>query len=158
MITTAIHIGAPIDRVFAIMTNFAHAPNVIQGITKVEVLSAGPVGVGTRFKETRVMFGRDATETMEVTAFDAPRSYTLTALSCGVEFKSAFLFEPDGAGTKVTLSLQGKPRTLLARILSPISRMLMGPMMKKCIVKDMEDVKRAAERPIGESAPLPVSS
>jgi len=55
------HIAAPPMRVFAAASDFRNAPQRIHGIKKVEMLSTGPVGVGTRFKETRVLFKKEAT-------------------------------------------------------------------------------------------------
>ncbi len=63
-------VAAPPEKVFAMMSDFANAPQRISGISKVEMLTDGAVGVGTKFKETRVMLGKEATETMEVTTFD----------------------------------------------------------------------------------------
>lgn len=146
MMEIDLHIAAPVERVFACMTNFAHAPEHIPGIKRVEMLTDGPVGVGTKFKETRVMFGKEATETMEVSRFDAPRSYTLGAVSCGMAYESIFHFEPDGAGTRLKMQFQGKPLTLVAKLLSPITKLLMGGMMRKCLLADMEGMKRAAEK------------
>lgn len=54
---------------------------------KIELLTDLPVGEGTRFKETRIMFKREATEEMEFVEFDAPNVYTLGSYSCGCEFR-----------------------------------------------------------------------
>ena len=61
----------PLDDAFAFVSDFANAPKRIKSILRVNVLTPGPVGVGTRFTETRVMFGREATETRtcEATTF-----------------------------------------------------------------------------------------
>ena len=71
-IVVSVDIDVPIDRVFSIATDLQNAPERIGGITKLEVLTDGPFGLGTRWRETRVMFGREATEVMWVTAFDPP--------------------------------------------------------------------------------------
>ena len=62
------HVNAPPELVFAKASDFANAPSFIGAIKKVEILTPGPIQAGTRFKETRVMFKREATEEMEVTA------------------------------------------------------------------------------------------
>jgi len=61
----------------------AHIDNfrkAVPGITSVEFLSETRSGVGTRFRETRVMNGREATVELEVTEFvendlDAVKAY-----------------------------------------------------------------------------------
>src|SRR5690606_37390928 len=76
-------VNAPPATVFEMLTDLEGAPRRIPAIQKIEMLTPGPVGVGTRFRETRVMFGREASETMEFVAFEPGRSYTVTAFSCG---------------------------------------------------------------------------
>ena len=64
------HVSAPQAMVFEYVTDLRRAPERISGITKMEVLTEGPIRAGTRFKETRMMFKRECTEEMEMT-FDA---------------------------------------------------------------------------------------
>src|SRR5438046_1974470 len=92
------HVAAPPATVFDVFSDLDHAPGRVSGTQRVEKLTPGPVGVGTRFKETRVMFGKEATEEMTFTAFDPGRGYTLGAESCGCRYITDFRFEPDGAG------------------------------------------------------------
>src|SRR3954451_3348037 len=94
-------IDAPPDAVFALFADLANAPGRIKGISKMELVTPGPIGVGTRFKETRIMFGRPCTEEMEITAFDPGRSIEIGNHSCGVELRTRFRFVPDGNGTRV---------------------------------------------------------
>src|SRR5262249_42210999 len=116
----------------------------IPSIKRIEMLTNGPVGVGTRFKETRNMFGKEATETMEVTAFDPPRSYALGCNSCGCIYDSRLDFIPSAGGTKVTMSFNVKAVSFFAKLMSPLSRLFSG-MMRKCFEGDLEAVKKAAE-------------
>lgn len=135
-------IAAPIETVFDRAADFGNAANTIEAITKMEMLTEGPVGVGTRFRETRVMFGREATEEMEIVAFERPRGYRLLAESHGSRYESGLSFEEIEGGTRVTMHLEVTPLTLLARIMS----VLMKPMMKKMVAicaKDLEDLKNA---------------
>jgi carbon monoxide dehydrogenase subunit G len=139
------HIAAPPDVVFHYAADFERAPQRIRGIKKVELLTQGPVGVGTRFKETRIVFKREATETMEVVAFDPPRGYTLGAESCGCRYRIQFRFAPANDGTDVELKFDAEPLTFLARLMG----FLMGRMIEMCAkesAKDLEDLKAAIEQ------------
>lgn len=138
------HIAAPIDEVFARNTNFADAADVVNGITKIEMLTEGDVGKGTRFRETRVMFGKEATEEMEVVGFDPPRSYQLGAESHGSRYLSTFTFTEDGDGTDVHLLFEATPLTLPAKIMSVLMKPMMKTVMKECS-KDLDDIKAAIE-------------
>ena len=64
-ITASLRIEAPVSTVFALATDLDGWAGRIKAITRIEKLTPGPVRVGTRFKETRKMFGKEATETME---------------------------------------------------------------------------------------------
>jgi carbon monoxide dehydrogenase subunit G len=144
-VTVTKRIEAPVATVFALSTDVEGWPGRINGITKVEKLTSGPVGVGTRFKETRKMFGKEATETMEFSALEPNRRYELVADSCGALYRSEFRFEPDGTGTLVTATFAAEARTFFAKLFKPLTWLMRG-MMTKCLNQDLDDLKSAAER------------
>jgi carbon monoxide dehydrogenase subunit G len=139
------HINAPVEKVFAVASDVEHAPEVISTITKMEVLTDGPVGVGTRFRETRVMFGKEATEEMEFSVFDPPRSYTLVADSHGCHYVSTFRFTPEGAGTRVDFEFTGDAHSFGAKVMSAVMGPLMKGTMRKMLAKDLGELKRSIE-------------
>src|SRR5262249_19277973 len=139
-------IAAPVDRVFALSTDVEGWPGRIKGITKVEKLTPGPVAAGTRFRETRVMFGKAATEEMEFTRFEPNAAYALGCESCGASYLCTFTFRPEDGGTRLTVECDCRPRSFFARLLLWPLSLLMRGMMKKCIQKDLDDLKAAAER------------
>jgi hypothetical protein len=139
------HIAAPPDVVFARATDFGHAPEVITAIVRMEILTSGPVGAGTRFRETRMMFGREATEEMTITAFEPPKGYTLSAESHGSRYLTELSFAPDGQGTRMTMTFTGTPVTFMARVMSVLMRPMMKSVIKMC-AKDLDDIKAAIER------------
>ena len=109
-----------------------------------EMLTDGPVGLGTRFRETRVMFKREATEEMEVTAFDAPHSYSLGCENHGCRYRTEFRFAPNGSGTDLEMTFGAEPLTKTAKVMSFLMKPMMKTMMKHCS-KDLEDLKAAVE-------------
>ena len=137
-------IGAPPERVFALSTDLPRLADTVSGIDAVEVLTDGPVGVGTRWRETRTLYGRQATEEMWVTHFEAPRSFVVEAESHGAHYRTDFSFEPDGAGTRVTLVFSARPVSLLGRIFSVVGRAMFAG-VRKALERDLEDLGRAAE-------------
>jgi len=145
-------IAAPVDTVFDVATDIEHAAEHIRGIDKIERLTPGPVGIGTKWRETRTMMGRQDTETLEVVAFDRPHSYTIGCDSCGAYFKSTFRFTPVGNETDVTLEVDLEARSTFARLMAPIGRMMFNATMGKCLEADLEDIKNAAESRARESA------
>ena len=137
-------VEAPIDAVFDVFSDIPRAHEMIDQIIAIEMLTDGPVGVGTRWRETRMMFKRAATEVMEVTAFEPVRSYTVGCQSCGCEYESTWRFEPDGDATHVEFEMGYRPMTVFAKLMSPLG-LLMMPMMKKCFENDFQALKVIAE-------------
>lgn len=144
-ITASTHVAAPVDEVFAVYTNIEKAEERIPDIVSIEMLTDGPFGIGTRWRETRVMFKKEATEEMWVTAFDPPRSYCVEAESHGMKYATTFDFEPDGDGTKVSWSFTGTPQTLGTKVLSPVLGVLMNGTMRKCMQRDLEALREVCE-------------
>ncbi|MFQ5654891.1 MAG: SRPBCC family protein [Planctomycetota bacterium] len=144
------HIDAPPERVFAMASDFAGAAANIEAILRVEMLTGGPVRVGTRFRETRKMLGRESTEEMEVTVFDPPRGYTLGCESNGCRYSTELRLEPSGSGTALQMVFEATPLTGVAKVMG----FLMRPMMKKAMTefaRDLDQMKarlEAAERPV----------
>ncbi|MBL1216338.1 MAG: SRPBCC family protein [Planctomycetes bacterium] len=147
--TVELDVHAPPDRVFAVFSDFRNLAKNIAGVQRAEVLTEGEIGAGTRFRETRIMFKKEATEEMEITEWDPPRSYVVECDSCGAHYRSEFRFEPlpvsDGpGGTKVVLSFTCKPLTFAAKLMSPLG-IVFACSIKKAMLADMEDLKKVAE-------------
>lgn len=138
------HVNALREEVFAVAADLRNAAANIRGIEKLEVLTDGPIGVGTRFRETRTIFGKGSTEEMEITAFNPPEGYTVETDSCGAHMRAEYHFISDIAGTHMRVDFDCRPTSFFAKLMSPLAALMTGP-MKKCIDADMEDVKAAAE-------------
>ena len=140
------HISAPPERVFTLTTDVEAFPKVVPGIKKTELLTPGPVGRGTRFRETREMFGKEATETMEFVEFSPPTGYTIGCTSCGVEYRTSFdLRAAPAGGTDLVMTMDCRPVTLFAKVVSPVMGLMMKGTMRKLLEADLDAVKRAAE-------------
>ena len=138
-------IAAPVETVFTVATDIAHAAENLRGVEKIDLLTGGPFGVGTKWRETRKMFGSESTETLEVVGFERWKSYAVGCESCGAYFETTFRFDRDGDDTLVTLAARTEARSLMARIMSPVGNLMFGKMMRKCMGGDLDDVARVAE-------------
>ncbi|MEQ8769983.1 MAG: SRPBCC family protein [Phycisphaerales bacterium] len=134
--------GAPADRVFDALLDIEAWPEMMTGIAMTERLTDGPTRVGTRFRETRVMMGREATEEMEFTAMEPGRSYTLGGTSCGCEMRFEHTLTPEGGGSRLDIEMTSKPVTLFAKVVGPIAGAMMKGAMRKCLDKDFDDLDR----------------
>lgn len=145
-LTLTKHINAAPEKVFAVSTDLGSYPTMVPAITRVEVLTPGPVGNGTRFRETRLMFGKEATETMEFSDLRPAKGYTIGCTSCGVRYTTRFTFRPTSGGTELAMDIDCTPVSLFAKVMSPITGFMMRGAMKKMLDADLDCIKKAAER------------
>lgn len=144
-IEVATEVAAAPAAVFATLTNLEKLPGFLQGVRSVEILDPGPLRVGTRFRETRMMFGREATEEMTFSVFDPPRRFVLTAENHGTRYITTHEVMPSGSGSRVSLTFEGVPLTLAARLFSVLGRIFAGN-IRKLLAADLAAVKAEAER------------
>ena len=117
-ITVSRNYEAPVSRVFEVFSDIEHCDQVIPDITRIEKLSDGPMGVGFRWRETRVMFKREATEVMEITQFETNRRYVAVAESCGARYESEYSFHEIDHGTRVDMTFSATPVTVMAKLMA----------------------------------------
>jgi carbon monoxide dehydrogenase subunit G len=140
------HVAAPAEALWGIVTNIANSPNTVSGIESVEILAGAEFGVGTRWRETRIMFGRAATEEMTVTEVDPGRSYTTVAGNSMARYVSVLTVEPEGpTRCLLTMTFRAEPTTLPGRVMSAtLGRMMVGA-TRKALEADLADLATAAE-------------
>ena len=143
-LTVSERIDAPVDRVFASLTDLASMPDVVSGVDRVDLLTDGPMQVGTRWRESRTFFGKEATEEMEISEFVLNSHYTSLAESHGSHYRSTCRFVPQGESTDVTMEFAATPVSLLAKLMTPLFG-FMAKSLVKCMQEDLADWKRAIE-------------
>lgn len=143
--SVAEYVDAPPSQVFALFTDFEHAPEHLSSITNLEILTPGPTRIGTRFRETRRLDGHQSTEELEVTAFEPGRHIDLRRRSGGTEFRSAFRFAPAHTGTQVEVDVESEPLSLAARLLTPLTNHTVTGTMRRAIQRDIQDLRKHAE-------------
>ena len=136
-------ISAPIDRVFDIIADPVNFTRAVPQITKVEFLTDQRSGVGTRFRETRELRGREAATELEVTEYVVNERVRLVSRAGGTVWDSVFTVTPteDFRDTRLDLVMEARPYRLLARVFVP----LMKGVVAKAIAGDMDTVKAYLE-------------
>ncbi|KAB2847196.1 MAG: hypothetical protein F9K45_00175, partial [Melioribacteraceae bacterium] len=66
-ITVTKNINAPVEKVFNTVAHIEEFSKTVPHIVKVEFLTELKTGAGTRFRETRLMKGKEAATELEVT-------------------------------------------------------------------------------------------
>lgn len=138
-------VNAPLANVFQIYSDIGNAAERIDGIENIEILTDEPIGKGTRFRETRIMFGRSSTEEMEITEFEPNKKYTVEAFSCGAHFQTIFRFQPNGDATNVEVELNTRNISWFAKLMSPLGFLMAGS-MKKMFESDLDQLKQYCEQ------------
>jgi uncharacterized protein YndB with AHSA1/START domain len=138
-------IKAPVEQVFAMFTDIEHGPDHVSGIKTIELVSYGPLGLGTRWRETREVLGRLDDAEMEITAFEKNRTYTITHHKAGVRIDTVFTFEPVPDGTRVSIEFGLNPQGLPPALLSPIEWAI-GDKVRSVLSQDLLDLKASVER------------
>jgi carbon monoxide dehydrogenase subunit G len=141
-------VAARAAAVWAVMTDLDGAPELISGIESVERLDgAEGFAVGTRWRETRTMLGRTATEDMEVTDMEPGRSYTVEAAGAGAHYRSVVGVEPTGQeSSRLWMTFEAQPVGLFAKVLAATVGKLFERSSRKALQADLDDIASAAEQ------------
>lgn len=144
MLTVSKDVDAPAATVWAIITDLAGAPDRLSSVSAVDVLEGPEFGVGTRWRETRTMFGRTATEEMTVSAVDPGRSYTTEADSHGAHYTSGMSVTPTAAGCRLTMTFDGRPKGRVAKVMAATLGRLLAGQTRKAMARDLDEIAAAA--------------
>ncbi|KUL23426.1 SRPBCC family protein [Streptomyces regalis] len=139
-------IAASQGRVWESLTDLRGMAHVLSGVTHVDVLTEGVFDVGTRWRETRRMFGKEATEEMWVTACEPPERYVVEAESHGTHYVSEWLLRPDGpSATTVRMTFTAAASGGVTRLLAGILGAVGARAVSKAVAKDLDDIASAVE-------------
>jgi len=141
-VTVVRAIKAPPDVVFRTVADPRQFAKAIAGVTGLEFLSKTTAGVGTRFRQTRVMKGKSSTMDFEVTEYVKDQRVRIVNETHGTIWDSVFTVERDGDATTLTMRMDTKSERLLPRIMMPLICLL----IKKAVEGDMDAVKASCER------------
>lgn len=135
------------ETVWAVMTDIEGTTQTLSGVTGIERLDDGEgFEPGLRWRETRQVFGKEATEELEITAVDPGRSYTVEADSGGTHYHSVLRVTPSATGSTIAMTF-GAEQTggRISSFLSmTVGRLFQGP-TRKALEQDLEDIAAAAE-------------
>jgi hypothetical protein len=106
-------------------------PNRTSSYTEINPLTDHLGGLGARWKQTRTVWGRNHTQTMEVVEWEPTASMALRATEAGAEYETRYLFTPVDGGTKVMAIFTVAPVSLYGRA-------VVGLMGKKLMASSRE--------------------
>jgi hypothetical protein len=133
-------IGRPPAEVFAYLSQFENVPRWNYAISETRKVTDGPVGVGTRYHQTRTL-PRPADETFEVTGFDPDRRLSISGDLGPFRGEIVYLLEPAGDSTVLANTMDLRPAGPL-RLLAPLA----APRVRSAVAANLHELKRLLDR------------
>ena len=135
-------VKAPVARVFELATDIDRAREWLPPDVRTVKLTDGPTRVGSRYRETRKILGRDDTQVYEITLLDAPKRAEVCANGKQGEFRFRLDFEPvDDHTTRLIMSGTTARMGCIGFFFAPIIRHV----MRKDMAGDLAALKRWIE-------------
>ena len=145
-LTIDIEIKAPKEKVWTVITDIENSVNTISGIEKIEILNKPKdTVVGLKWKETRTIFGKSATETMWITEATENNYYKTRAESNGAIYQTILKLSEKENTTFLTMEFSTEAITVRGKIMAFIFGRMLNKTMKKLIKKDLIDIKTTVE-------------
>lgn len=141
-----VSIHASNQAVWNTITDIKNAPSRISAIQKVEILEQPPSGlVGLKWRETRTMFGKTATEVMWITKAVENSYYETRAESHGAIYVSRLSVEEHQGNSLLIMDFSGEPQTKGTKLMMALMGWMVVGASRKAVQKDLEDIKKAVE-------------
>jgi uncharacterized protein YndB with AHSA1/START domain len=112
-------IERPVDEVFDFVADERNEPRYNPRILRVEKLTPGPIGHGTRFHAETTTMGRTAAIAIRYTAYQRPRRLGSSIHMSAADIQGTLSFDPTGGGTRMGWSWDMRLRGCY-RLLTPI--------------------------------------
>lgn len=95
------HIARSPQEVFEVISNPTEATKFLDNIKESKKLTEGPIAVGTTFRETRVMSGKEASADLLVDVFEPNTHVGISTESEGIKVAYHYRLSPEDDGTRL---------------------------------------------------------
>lgn len=95
------YIAKPPKEVFDLISNPANGAKFVDNIKSSKKLTDGPIRVGTKFHETRLMGGKEASTDLLVTSLEPNSHFGISSEVEGIKVEYHYHLTPEGKGTRV---------------------------------------------------------
>ena len=139
----AVDIERDPDEVYAYLADLEHTPKWNWAIASTKKVTAGPIGIGTRYRQTRSV-PRPAVELIEISNLEPGRSVEVTGVLGPFDARLTYELGRTTIGTRLVNRVQ-----LSAPIpLGPLANVL-GRRVKASVAENLDVLKAVLERPDG---------
>lgn len=136
-----INIDRPITEVFEFISDLRNGPKMNEDIIKVEKLTEGPIAVGSKFIETRVIRGRNAEAKIEVVQYEPSTVFSAQSDANGLKVTYHYQLSEGNLGTNVKFHCEVKTSGIIMTITKP----LIIKILKKEDGDHLKYIRRALE-------------
>ncbi len=146
-ISVSVTINKTKATVWDAIVDIENCQSFITSIEKIDILEKPKDTLkGFKWKETRVLFGKEATETMEITDYENEKFYQTRADNHGSVYISKLSLDEINKVTRLTMSFKSIPETFVAKIMSTLMSFMIKGSMQKALLKDLNDIKNHLEK------------
>jgi uncharacterized protein YndB with AHSA1/START domain len=133
-----VEIPRPPADVFPWLLEEDKVPRWTGHLERYERLGDGPLGRGARLRQVLDVGGRRIDVELEVTRYEPPHGAETRFSTNGIDVVNGYALEPAGAATRLTQTIEAKPRSLSARILVPVVK----PRLESKLTDDLERLRK----------------
>lgn len=133
-------IGRTPVEVFAFLADFQNVPSWNYAIEQTRKITAGPVGVGTIYRQIRTI-PRRSEESFRVTSFEPPTRLAMQGQVGPFQAKISYLIDPIADLTKLANDVELEPSSALLRLIGPLA----VPQVKAAVARNLGTLKQLLE-------------
>ena len=131
-----VEIPRPPEEVFPWLLEQDKVPRWTGHLERYEQLD-GSLGTGSRVRQVLEISGRTIDVELEITRYDPPRGAETRFETNGIKVVTEYALQGNGAGTRLTQSLEAKAGGLGARMLLPVVQ----PRLEQKLTEDLERLR-----------------
>lgn len=140
----SIFINRPVEQVFAYVTDYSTHPLWADAV-RVDILTPGPIGVGTRLYYVDKTMGREVGAESEITVYEPPHRLGYKIVT-NMTAEAMQTFSAENGGTRFTWEYEAEPTGVMG--LLKVAEPLLAPLARKTLrtaQKRLKDLLEAGQ-------------
>lgn len=136
-------VAAEPEAVFATVADIPDWPSVLTSVEAIEILTPGPLRPGTRFRETRTMFGRTSTQEMEIVEIEIPNRLRIASQNPDLLYELDHIIDAVEGGSRLMLVFRSKAISLAGEGLLPLASPFLEIRLRDELEQDLHEFASA---------------
>jgi len=141
-----VNINGTKEAIWNVISDIKNSDKNISGIQKIEILKEATDGIiGLKWRETRIMFGKEATEDMWITHAESNSYYKTRAESHGAVYLTTMKIEEKENHCTLSMAFESESVSFMAKIMNVVFGGMMKKSTEKALLEDLNDIKNIVE-------------